>query len=246
MRIAFIALFACILCGTSFAESPVATKTDTTAAATTKVDSTAAAPAKVDTVKTASTPVKKPRKYLHILTNPFVTDIFVNQKKSDFASWPDYKSPAFIKIPEGDTTIQLTFFQREYADTTINVTLSSKDTSYLIVALRQHKDPDLTSIQDKELSHRSRRSFGRGLIISSGVPFIASAITAYLTHKYIESAKTERSHVQNSIIRTGDKYDQHVSNYHDDRDNARTAKKIAAISLGTGLSLLTLGIILSF
>ena len=236
-KIAFIALSIGLLCGTVFAE-------DTSAAV--QKDSAKVQAVQKDSAKATPTKAKVPPKYLHVLTNPFIVDIFVNEKSPDFASWPDYKSPAFIKIPRNDSTVQLTFFQREYADTTINVSLSPKDTSYLIVSLRQHKNPDFTQIQDKELAHRSRRTFGRNLIITSGVPLIASAVLAYVTHKYIESAENERAHVENSVIRPGDNYERHVSNYQDDRDNARTSKKIAAISLGTGLTLLTLGIILSF
>lgn len=202
--------------------------------------------AKVDSVKKDSATVKTAQKYLHVLTNPFTADIYVNDNKPDFASNPDYVSPAFIKVPGSTPTVQITLFQRDYADTTINVTLSQKDTSYLIVALRQSSDPDLTEMQDKELAHRSRRNLGHHLLIASSVPFIASAISAYVTHKYIESANDEKTHVQNSLIRSGDKYEQHVKNYRNDRDNARTAKKVGAVTLGTGLALMTVGIILSF
>lgn len=215
-------------------------------------------PAKTDSVKTEtfaistdsaskdSASLEKNQKYLHILTNPFTTDIYVNDSKPDIASNPDYVSPAFIKVPGSTPTVQISLFQREYADTTINVTLSPKDTSYLIVALRQHNDPEITASQDKKLTHRSRRNFGHKLLIGSCVPFIASAVSAYITQKYIESAEDEKKHVQNSLIRSGERYEQHVKDYRDDRSNARTAKKVGAITLGTGLTLMTIGIILSF
>ena len=74
-------------------------------------------------------PPPQATRYLHISTNPTLSDIYVNRSGIDFSTRPDYVSPNFVKIPQNDTTVRITLFQKGYSDTTINVTLSHKDTS---------------------------------------------------------------------------------------------------------------------
>ena len=86
-------------------------------------------------------------KYLHISTNPSHVDVYVNNIKPKHYKEPDYKMPGFIPVPAGESSIMVSIFRPEYADTTINVTLSQKDTSFLIVALRPNYDDKKTDEQ---------------------------------------------------------------------------------------------------
>ena len=40
-------------------------------------------------------------RYLQVSTNPSTVDLYVGKVLPDFASKPDYTSPAFIPVPEG-------------------------------------------------------------------------------------------------------------------------------------------------
>ena len=76
-------------------------------------------------------------RYLQVSTNPSTVDLYVGKVLPDFASKPDYTSPAFIPVPEGKDSVIVSFFHPDYADTTINIALAANDTSFIIVALRQ-------------------------------------------------------------------------------------------------------------
>ena len=117
-------------------------------------------------------------KYLHISTNPSHADVYVNNIKPKHYKEPDYKMPGFIPVPAGESSIMVSIFRPEYADTTINVTLSQKDTSFLIVALRPNYDDKKTDEQYSDIARRGRRKIGHRLLIASIVPFTVSGIAA--------------------------------------------------------------------
>lgn len=185
-------------------------------------------------------------RYLQVSSNPTTADIYVNHSGIDYSSHPDYVSPSFIKIPPNDTTVRITMFQKGYSDTTINVSLSQKDTSFLIVSLRQSFDDELIEQQDKTLAHRKRKSLGHKLIIASAIPFVASAVAAVATQKYIKDAKEDRDAMQNSLIRNSDSYQKTKDSFADNRSKAKKAKAVGGTTLGTGIVFLSAGLILSF
>lgn len=184
--------------------------------------------------------------YLHISTNPTLSDIYVNRSGIDFSTRPDYVSPNFVKIPQNDTTVRITLFQKGYSDTTINVTLSHKDTSFLIVSLRQSYDEDLIEAQDQIIAHRNRKSLGHKLILASAIPFVTSVVAAIVTRNYIKNAEEDRDAIQNSLIRNSDNYNEIKDSFNDNRSKAKTAKAIGGTSLGIGIVVLSAGLILSF
>ena len=185
-------------------------------------------------------------RYLHVATNPTAADIYVNQSNIDFSAMPDYTSPDFVKIPQGDSIVQITLFQIGYNDTTINTTLSERDSSYLIVSLRQSYDDDFIDAQKKTLAHRKRKSLGHKLIWASLVPFAASAVSAIITQKFIQDARDDKESLENSIIRKGDSFQDKEDDFENNRSKAKTAKTIGGTSLGIGIAVLSAGIILSF
>ena len=224
-----IVLLVAVLCGMTIAATAPA------------AESKAAAPAPAAEEKTKPAP----QRYLHVATTP-VADIYVSRSKVDFSASPDYSSPSFVKVPQGDTTVRVTLFQVGYNDTTIKVSLSDRDTSYLIVSLRQSYDEELAETQKKTLAHRNRKSLGHKLVWASFVPFAASAVAAVATQKYIQDARDDRKAVQNSLIREGERYQKKKDDFKDHRSKAKTAKAIGGTCLGTGLVVLSAGLILSF
>lgn len=189
---------------------------------------------------------KEGDKYLHISTNPNNVDVYQGEDRPNFASNPDYCSPDYVVVPQGEGNVLLTFFREEYADTTIDVKLSDKDTSYLIVSLRQSYDPDFIENQKKQLAHRSRRNLGHILLFTSAIPFAISATSALMTMHYIDEAEASKKRLENSLIHDGDNFIQAEKIFNEQKEDARSAKKAAGISLVTGLAILTVGIILSF
>ena len=117
-------------------------------------------------------------RYLHISTNPSYADAYVNTSRRNFAANPDVSLPGFIEVPAGEHSVLVTIFKPGYRDTTINVTLAEKDTSYLIVSLAPSYDDAQLERQQKALSHRTRRNIGFKIAIASGVPLIASGIAS--------------------------------------------------------------------
>ena len=99
-------------------------------------------------------------RYLQVSTNPSTVDLYTGTISPDFASRPDYVSPAFIPVPAGKDTVMVSFFHPDYADTTINIALAPNDTSFIIVALRQSVDDEEIAMNQDFLKHRNRRILG--------------------------------------------------------------------------------------
>ena len=185
-------------------------------------------------------------KYLHISTNPSHADVYINTAKPSHASSPDYTLPGFIPVPAGESSILVSIFRPEYADTAIQVTLSQKDTSFLIVALRPNLDESVTEKQYGELAHRSRRKVGHRLLIASIVPFVASGIAAAVSYYNIERANSKKDDIDDALFYDGDAYKQSFDDFKNCRDNARKAKNVMNFGLILGGIVVTTGVILSF
>lgn len=194
-----------------------------------------------------STSVAEPvTKYLHISTNPSYADAYVNNTAPNHAKEPDYKLPGFIPVPAGEPNIIVSLFRPEYADTTINVTLSKKDTSFLIVSLRPTHDEKITDRQYGELAHRSRKKVGHNLLIASIAPFVVSGVAAAVSYYNIERANDKKDDIDKALIRDSEYYQKTYDKFSDYRDNARKAKKLMNMSLILGGIVFSTGIILSF
>ena len=111
---------------------------------------------------------KVPReRYLHVSTNPSGADLYVGNAHPDFSRNPDYRIPAFVSVPLDKDQVLITLFRPDFRDTSINVTLSQKATSFLIVALAPAFDETFLQEQQADLNHRSRRNLGHRLMIAS-------------------------------------------------------------------------------
>lgn len=260
-----LTILAMILSCAAYAESTVPAN-DTTAKATVPAPQPAAVPAPqaapvqqqtTAPAKQAAAPEQKAEapakqepkrgdKYLHISTNPHTADIYVNRKNADYASIPDYKSPDFIPVANTDSIVRISLFQKEYADTTLDVKLSEKDTSFVIIALRQSYDEKLINEQNKMLAHRSRRAFGHKMLFASIFPLMASAASALITQYYINEANNDKDYIEKSFIQSDKSYRNKKESFDDNKSKARTAKAVGGTTLGIGLTLLTVGVVLSF
>lgn len=186
------------------------------------------------------------KKYLHISTTPHAADVYINNKKPDFSRNPDYVSPAFMEIQGDKNSVLLTLFKIGYTDTTINVTLSSRDTSYLIVGLQEDYDPANADIKNKILAKRKRKFVGHVLMGISVVPFLASAGAAIYSAQQIKKADNDKKRLNHSLIRDGENYDNIKENFKDHRNQAKMHKKMAYTEAIVGAGFLSLGLILSF
>jgi len=184
-------------------------------------------------------------RYLQISTNPSTVDLYTGSTTPDFANKPNYTSPAFIPVPEGEESVVVSFFHPNYADTTINIKLSSSDTSFIIVALRQTYDDEILATNQELLKHRSRRNLGRHLQWFSIAPFVISGISAIVTIYDIGKADDHKKAMQNTRFKN-DNYDKHLQDFTDYKNSAKTAKNVSKIFLGTGLLFLSAGFALSF
>lgn len=185
-------------------------------------------------------------KYLHISTNPSGGDVFLGEIHPDFADQPDYILPTFIEVPAGESHILVTLFRPDFKDTTINIQLSDKDTSYLRVAYTPIDDIELVEDREGILAHRSRRSFGHRLIIASAVPLIASGISALAATYEIDRAKDKKKSIENSFIQNKKEISNKLKDYNDYKDKAKTARTATFSTLIAGGIILSAGIILSF
>ncbi len=185
-------------------------------------------------------------RYLHVSTNPSGADLYVGNAHPDFFRNPDYRIPAFVSIPLDKDQVLITLFRPDFRDTSINVTLSQKDTSFLIVALAPAFDETFLQEQQADLNHRSRRNLGHRLMIASIVPLAASAIAAGVAAYEIGKANDSKKSIENTVITSGDNYRQEQKDFEEYRDNAKTAKKTALVSLVAGGIILSVGLFLSF
>lgn len=187
-----------------------------------------------------------PQRYLKLLTNPLDADAFINTSNPDFASNPDYTLPDIIEVPGNEDHIIVTLFRPEYADTTIDIRLSTKDTSYLNVSLRQTYDIQETQKQNKIVAHRIRRQIGHRLMLVSTIPLAAGGVAALIAKHEIDLSKGNKKYIENSRIQNGDSYQNEIDEFSDHKSNAKTAKKAMFAGLIAGGIILTTGIILSF
>ncbi len=185
-------------------------------------------------------------KYLHISTNPSYAEAYVGSMRARIASNPDVDLPGFIKVPAGESSILVTIFKPGYKDTSIAVTLSQADTSYLIVSLTPSYDDEHLQYQQKALMHRSRRNIGHKLIAISAVPLIASGITALIASNEIDEANSKKDIIEKSLIREGKEYEANQESFKDHRKKANTSRNIAIGTLVAGGIFLGCGIVLSF
>jgi hypothetical protein len=184
-------------------------------------------------------------RYLQVSTNPSTVDLYTGDAPPDFSRRPAYTSPAFIPVPKGAESITVSFFHPDYADTTINISLSSSDTSFIIVALRQTYDDDILADHQDMLQHRSRRNLGRALQWFSIAPFVISGISAIVTLYDIGQANDHKKAMENTRF-MNEKYDAHMREFKDYRGRAKTSKTVSKVFLGTGLLFLATGFALSF
>lgn len=185
-------------------------------------------------------------KYLHISTNPSYAEAYVSKTRAEIASNPDVKLPGFIEVPAGDHSILVTIFKPGYRDTTIAVTLSQADTSYLIVSLTPSYDDKLLQHQQKSLMRRARRNLGHKFIAISAAPLIASGVAAFFTSNEIDEANDKKGLVEKSLIREGEEYEANLESYDQHRNRAKTSRNIAIGTLVAGSILLGFGLVLSF
>ena len=196
-----------------------------------------------DTLK--STSQETATRYLHIATNPSTVDLYTGTLQPDFASRPSYVSPAFIPVSSGDDNVTVSFFHPDYADTTINIKLSKKDTSFIIVALRQTYDEETIENNQKLMKHRNKRILGSYLRWASIAPFTISGISAIVSLYNISKAKDHKKAMEHTHF-MNEKYDEHKMNFKDHKGSAQTAKTVSGIFFFTGLTFLTAGFVLSF
>ena len=185
-------------------------------------------------------------RYLHVSTNPSGADLYVGDAHPNFSKNPDYRIPAFVPVPLDKDQILITLFRPDFRDTSINVTLSQKDTSFLIVALAPAFDETFLQEQQADLNHRSRRNLGHRLMIASIVPLAASAIATGVSAYEINKANDCKRNIENTVITSGDNYQQDKKDFKEYRDNAKAAKKTALVSLVAGGVILSVGLFLSF
>jgi len=188
---------------------------------------------------------KSNTRYLQISTNPSTVDLYTGDAPPDFSKNPAYTSPAFIPVPDGAESITVSFFHPDYADTTINITLSSSDTSFIIVALRQTYDDEILNDHQDMLKHRSRRNLGQTLQWFSIAPFVISGISAIVTLYDISKANEHKKAMENTRF-MNEKYDVHMQEFKDYRKSAKTSKNVSKVFFGTGLLFLAAGFALSF
>ena len=186
-------------------------------------------------------------KVLHVSTIPNHADIYVNEVQPNHAKEPAFVSPAFITVDDGSAANEMliSLFNPGFVDTTLRVKLSDKDTSYIIVSQMPVIADDITQEQKNELSKRSRRNFGKGMMKFSIVPFVVGLVAGSITYYEIEQAKKERRTLENSSIKNSD-YNETSDQFKDHRDTAKNAKRITYGAFISGAALLSIGFILSF
>ncbi|MCF0225015.1 MAG: hypothetical protein HUK20_12160 [Fibrobacter sp.] len=184
-------------------------------------------------------------KYLHVSTIPGNADIYVGSTAPDYGNAPHYTSPSFIPVEEDHVLLAL--FKPEFVDTLLDVNIPShKDTSYIIVSLKQSYDNAFIDKQNSFIAKRARRKAGSLLKWTSIAPFVASALSASVTMYHIGKANDAKKILDNSKIANGKNFNQAKEDFSDYRSYAKTGKNISIGTLAGGVLLLTTGFILSF
>ncbi|MCQ2109298.1 MAG: hypothetical protein MJZ05_11120 [Fibrobacter sp.] len=191
----------------------------------------------------------EPTKVLHVSTIPSYADIYINQLHPNHVKNPQATSPEFITVTSEnsqDNEILISLFKPEFADTTIRVKLSAKDTSYLIVSLRPNYDKTIQEEQEKIVKKRHNRNFGKKMIFGSFIPFAVSAISGGITYYQINKANDAKKKMENSPLADVKKINEIQKEFEQHRDNADIGKTFVNVGISLGASLLAVGVILQF
>lgn len=190
-----------------------------------------------------------PQRYLHVSTIPGNADIYINQLHPNHKKNPQASSPVFIPVTSEnsqDNEILISLFKPEFADTTIRVKLSAKDTSFLIVSLRPNYDKALQEEQEKILKKRYNSNFGKKMMIGSAAPFVVGAISGIIASNQLDKANEAKKKIENSPLADKATLAKHQSDFKQHRDNADIGKTILNVGVSLGALLLAVGIILQF
>ena len=189
------------------------------------------------------------QKVLHVSTIPGKADVYVESIRPDHTRYPSYHSPTYIPVSEEQTlngSVLISIFSPGFADTTMQVKLADKDTSFLIVSLRPTYDERVLKKQQSEIAKRGRRQFGYKLMFGSIIPFTVGLVSGALTYYHISQAEDAKKTIDYSAILESERVQKAQRDFDDHRDKANTAKTVTWTSLSIGASLLAIGFVLSF
>ena len=186
-------------------------------------------------------------KVLHVSTIPSNADIYVDEIRPNHAKDPDFVSPAVIELSEDTLASEalISLFNPGFMDTTLRVTLSPKDTSFIIISQKPIPDEEFLERQQSELAKRKRAHIGKNLMKISLIPFAAGLVAGAVTYYEIDKAKDCKKSLKNSSIDT-DRFQQKHEDFSDYRESAKTAKGFTYAGIITGAALFSIGFILSF
>lgn len=186
-------------------------------------------------------------KVLHVSTIPSNADIYVDEIRPNHAKDPDFVSPAVIELSEDTlaSEVLISLFNPGFMDTTLRVTLSPKDTSFIIISQKPIPDEEFLERQQSELAKRKRAHIGKKLMKISLIPFAAGLVAGAVTYYEIDKAKDCKKSLKNSSIDT-DRFQQKLEDFSDYRESAKTAKGFTYAGIITGAALFSIGFILSF
>lgn len=186
-------------------------------------------------------------KVLHVSTIPSNADIYVDEIRPNHAKDPDFVSPAVIELSEDTlaSEVLISLFNPGFMDTTLRVTLSPKDTSFIIISQKPIPDEEFLERQQSELAKRKRTHIGKNLMKISLIPFAAGLVAGAVTYYEIDKAKDYKKSLKNSSIDT-DRFQQKLEDFSDYRESAKTAKSFTYAGIITGAALFSIGFILSF
>lgn len=185
------------------------------------------------------------KRVLHLSAWPPHSEVYVENVPADFSNRPDYTTPADISIPLGEETILVTLFQKDFRDTTIEVSIPKIPKSHLMVILQEESDAERLYYQEEALKKRTRKNIGSKIMLGSLLPFALSlaslALNAYEKEEADSIRKDLKDHHIESEATSKAKKDWNA--------HKRRAKNYRWASLGcagAGVSFLAVGLYLRF
>jgi hypothetical protein len=189
------------------------------------------------------------QKVLHVSTIPGKADVYVESIRPDHSKYPYYTSPAYIPANEEQVlngSMLISIFSPGFADTTLQVKLADKDTSFLIVSLRQTYDEKVLKKQQRDVAKRGRRQLGYKLMLGSIIPVMVGAVSGAVAYYHVSQADDIKKKIDLSSGLESERVQKAQRDFDDHRDKANSAKTVTWTSLSIGASLLAIGFVLSF
>lgn len=185
----------------------------------------------------------KKKTVLKISSNPSEAEVYLNGTP-EIKKRPDKITPAiFEDIKAGKYTVSL--FNVGFRDTSFFIDLQPNQTSEIVINLEKLNELKINE-QKLFVKKREQRKLGIRFDVGGAVSLVGGTVFYILGARDYDKAIDAKKYLENSVIKSGSKYDEQLLINQEKSDSARWKKATGYVLWGAGAASLGLGLVLTF